>query len=62
MAVPAGSQAYGAAGIDTATWAPGTLTLTDTVTAGGAFLASYAGQAYASLNTPLPGWASGNPS
>jgi hypothetical protein len=54
-------SAAGASG-DTATWNTGTSTLTNTVTAGGAFVASFAGQAYANLNTPLPGWPSGNPS
>jgi len=52
----------GVTGGDLATWNTGTSTLTDTVAAGGAFVASFAGQCYASLNTPLPGWASGNPS
>jgi hypothetical protein len=47
----------------TATWAPGSTTLTDTVTSGGAFLASFAGQSWAPyLATPLPGWQFGNPS
>jgi hypothetical protein len=47
---------------NSATWNATNSTLTDTVTAGAAFLASFAGQAYAFLNTPLPGWLSGNPS
>jgi hypothetical protein len=46
----------------TATWNGATSTLTDTVTSGGAVQASFAGQAYAFLNTPLQGWASGNSS
>jgi hypothetical protein len=47
----------------TATWVPGPATLTDTVTSGGAFLSSFAGQAWAPyLNTPLPGWQYGSPS
>jgi hypothetical protein len=49
-------------GGDSATWNTGTSTLTDTVTSSGAFQASFAGQAYAFLNTPLQGWASGNSS
>jgi len=44
----------------TATWSNGVLT--DTVASGGGFLASFAGQAYEYLNTPLPGWLTGNPS
>jgi hypothetical protein len=51
-----------AVGADSATWNTGTSTLTDTVTAGGALVASFAGQAYAFLNTPLQGWLSGNSS
>jgi hypothetical protein len=43
-----------------ATW-NGSTTLTNTVASGGAFLASFAGQCYANLNTPLPGWLSGQP-
>jgi hypothetical protein len=46
---------------DLATWNTGTSTLTNTVAAGGAFVASFAGQCYANLNTPLPGWLSGQP-
>lgn len=55
---------WSAAGVggDLASWNSGTSTLTDTIAAGGAFLASFAGQCYANLNTPLPGWPSGNPS
>jgi hypothetical protein len=67
MAPPAEAFAYPAAAVSpftagqfTATW-NGT-TLTDTVTAGGAVLATFAGQCYANLNTPLPGWPSGQPS
>jgi hypothetical protein len=55
--------AWSAAGVSggLATWNTGASTLTDTVAAGGAFLASFAGQCYANLNTPLPGWLSGQP-
>jgi hypothetical protein len=56
------SNASGAGVPATATWNSGTAALTDTVTAGGAFLSSFAGQAYASLNVPLPGWPYGAPS
>jgi hypothetical protein len=59
-AAPTWVWSAAAAAGDTATW-NGTSTLTDTVTVGGAFLASFAGQCYANLNTPLPGWPAGNP-
>ena len=59
---PASTGTYGASGVDTVTWAPATFTLTDTVTSGGAFIASFAGQAYNLLTTPLPGSQYGNPS
>jgi hypothetical protein len=58
VSVVAQAAVYGS---NTATWAPGTLTLTDTVTSGGQFIASYGGQVFAGLNTPLPGWPSGQP-
>jgi hypothetical protein len=62
MAPPTQGWTYGASGVDTATWNTGTSTLTDTLTSGGAVIASFAGQAYAFLNTPLQGWSSGNSS
>ncbi len=46
----------------TVAWAPGSLTLTTTVTSGGAFVQSAAGQCFALTNMPLPGWQFGNPS
>jgi hypothetical protein len=47
-------------GPNVATWNNGVLT--DTVLSGGAFIASFAGQCYQYLNTPLPGWQYGLPS
>jgi hypothetical protein len=59
MAPQSQAWPYGASGASTATW-NGT-TLTDTVTSGGAVVATFAGQCYANLNAPLPGWPAGNP-
>lgn len=53
---------FGAAGVNTATW-DGVMTLTDTVTATGAVLVKFSGQALAGLNgIPLPAMAGGSPS
>jgi hypothetical protein len=60
--VAAQGWTFGASGVDTATW-DGVMTLTDTVTATGAVLVTFSGQALKGLNgIPLPAMTGGSPS